>query len=62
MTDGCEQQYSGKTTTPYNNRTYKHCNKIKTGTIFTHQQKCDKCVDLCNCSISLVEHYLIGEV
>ena len=55
---GCEQQYSGKTNTPYSNRTYKHFTKIKTGPVFTHKQTCDKCVDLCNYSISMVEHYL----
>ena len=58
VTGGCEQQYSGKTTTPYSNRTYEHLKKIKTGTIFIHKEKCGKCSDLGNCSISLVEHYL----
>ena len=58
VTAGCEQQYSGKTTTPYSNRTHEHFIKTKTGTIFTHRQNCGKCTDLCSCSISLVEHYL----
>ena len=56
-TVGCNQQYSGKTTTTYNNRTFEHFQKIKTGTIFTHKQSCGRCGELCNCSISLVEHY-----
>ena len=57
VTGGCEQQYAGKTTTPYNNRTFEHFKKIKTGTIFNHKQKCGKCGDLGNCSVSFVEHY-----
>ena len=60
VTGGCEQQYSSKTTTPYSNKTCKHFTKI-TGTIFTHKQKCGKCVDLCNCSISMVTITWIGE-
>ena len=55
-----EQQYSDKTSTTYSDRTYEHFTKIKTGTIFTHEQKCDKCVNVCNCSMSMVE-YCRGE-
>ena len=57
LTGGCEQQYSGKTTTPYHNRCHEHLMKRKTATVFTHKEKCRKCMDLCNCAISLVEHY-----
>ena len=56
-TVGCKQQYSGKTTTPYNNRTFEHFHKIRTGTIFTHKISCDKCSELSDCSISFMEHY-----
>ena len=57
VTGGCEQQYSGKTTTSFNNRTSEHFVKIKTGTIFNHKVKCSKCRDLANCLASFVEHY-----
>ena len=56
-TVGCKQQYSGKTTTPYNNRMFEHFQKIKTSTLFSHRSNCGKCKDLSSCSISFVEHY-----
>ena len=58
VTVGCEQQYSGKTTTPFNNRTYEHFKKVRSSTIFQHKTNCGKCSGLNNGSISLVEHYL----
>ena len=55
VTGGCAQQYSGKTTTPFNNRTSEHFVKVKSSTIFNHKEKCSKCRDLPNCSVSFVE-------
>ena len=56
-TVGCKQQYSGKTTTPYKNRTLEHFEKIKTSTLFTHRANYDKCNGLGDCSVSFMEHY-----
>ena len=41
VTGGCDQQYTGKTTTPYSNRTYEHFCKCKPYAIYTHQRNCD---------------------
>ena len=58
VTGGCEQQYTGKTTTSYCNRSNEHFCKTKTSSIFSHKQKCSKCVNLCDCSVTFVENYL----
>ena len=58
VTGGCDQQYTGKTTTPYSNRTYEHFCKCKSSAIYTHQRNCDKCVNGDDCSVVFVENYL----
>ena len=58
VTGGCDQQYTGKTTTPYSNRTYEHFCKCKSFAIYSHQRNCDKCVNGDDCSVVFVENYL----
>ena len=56
ITGGCLQQYSGKTTVPFCNRTYEHFHKLKQCTLFLHRSA--KCKDLRDCSIAFAENCL----
>jgi len=58
ITGGCGQQYTGKTTNTYSNRTNEHFCKSKTSSIFSHKQNCGKCVIAGDCSVTFVENYL----
>ena len=56
-TGGCRGQYSGKTTTPYSNRTLEHFRKSKGSSVYQHNQNCVECANPQDCSIAFVENY-----
>ena len=58
VTGGCGQQYTGKTTNTYSNRSNEHFCKTKTSSIFSHKLKCGKCANVGDCSVTFVENYL----
>ena len=58
VTGGCKEQYTGKTTGNYLLRTDEHFRKTKTSSVFQHREKCEKCSNLKDCSITFVEDYL----
>ena len=53
---GCKDQYTGKTTVPYSNRTLEHLRKQKNSSVYKHREKCRDCNDS-NFKISFVEDY-----
>ena len=53
---GCKDQYTGKTTVPYCNRTLEHLRKQKNSSVYKHRERCRDCNDS-NFKISFVEDY-----
>ena len=53
----CKDQYTGKTTVPYSNRTNEHVRKQKSSSVYKHREKCRQCNGSMNFSVSFIEDY-----
>ena len=56
VSGACGEQYTGKTTTTFMNRTKKHLNSNDTS-VSAHRIKCTPCKNIKDCDITFVEHY-----
>ena len=53
----CKDQYTGKTTVPFSQRTKEHLRTQKTSSVYKHREKCTLCKNSTDFKMSFIEDY-----